>query len=97
MTKQEQIIKWIEQDAAEIGATVAIQRMDYGNAIVEVTADDAGLFVIIGKRGGYRFLLTREPIGFGDHLKRGITQFRVNMFFEAVKRQRIMINEKAAA
>ena len=97
MTKQNQIIKWIEEDAAEIGATVTIERADYGSAFIDVKADDASLFVIVGKRGGYKFLYTLEPIGVGDHLKRGIKQWRVFSFFKAVKRQRIMINEKVAA
>ena len=97
MNKQDQIIKWIEEDAAEIGAVVTIERAEYGSAFINVETDDALMFLIVGKRGGYKFLYTLEPIGVGDHLKRGITQWRVFSFFKAVKRQRDMINEKAAA
>jgi len=97
MTKQDQIIKWIEEEAAEIGATVTIERHPIGSAFIDVKADDASLFVIVGKRGGYKFLYTLEPIGFVDHLKRGITQWRVFSFFKAVKRQRDIINKKAVA
>lgn len=97
MTKQEQIIKWIEKDAAEIGAVVTIERTDYGSASINVEADDALMFLIVGKRGGYRFFYTREPLGTGESRKRNIRQWFVWDFFKTVKRQRGVINEAAAA
>jgi hypothetical protein len=97
MTKKEQIIKWIEEDAAEIGAVVTIERTDYGSAFINVKADDAVLFLTVGKRGGYKFFYSREPLDTGGTRERGITQWHVSYFFKAVKRQRGLINLKAAA
>ena len=97
MTKQEQIIKWIEQDAAEIGAVVTIERTEWGTALVNVEADDAVMYLTVGKRGGYKFFYSREPLGMNYTIKRGITRWRVWDFFKTVKRQRGIINEKAAA
>ena len=97
MTKQEQIIKWIEQDAAEIGAVVTIERTERGTAFVNVEADDAVMFLTVGKRGGDKFFYSHEPLGMRYTLKRNITQWRVWDFFKTVKRQRDIINNKAAA
>lgn len=97
MTKQEQIIKWIEEDAAEIGAVVTIERSEYGSAFINAETDDALMFLIVGQRGGYKFFYTREPLGTGDSRKRGIKQWLVFGFFKTVKRQRGVINQQAAA
>lgn len=97
MTKQEQIIKWIEQDAAEIGAVVTIERSEYGSAFINVEADDALMFLTVGQRGGYKFFYTREPLGSGDSRKRSIRQWLVWDFFKTVKRQRSIINQEAVA
>lgn len=97
MTKQEQIIKWIEEDAADIGAVVTIERFEYGSAFINVETDDALMFLTVGKRGGIRNLYTREPLGTGVSLKRGITQWLVWEFRKTVKRQRILLNNTAVA
>ena len=96
MNKQEQIIKWIEEDAADIGAVVTIERSMYGSAFINVETDDALMFVTVGPRGGYKFFYSREPLGTGDSRQRGIRQWLVWDFFKTVKRQRDLINQEAA-
>lgn len=96
MTKQEQIIKWIEEDAADIGAVVTVERTEYGTVFINVETDDALMFVTVGPRGGYKFFYSREPLGSGDSRQRGIRQWLVWDFFKTVKRQRDLINQEAA-
>ncbi len=99
MTKQRRklLSRLRKNDSRQFGAVATFERTGHGSVHIDVTADDAVMFLTVGSRGAYKFLYTREPLGMDYTIKRGISPWRVRDFFKTVKRQRDLINERAAA
>lgn len=94
MTYQNRMINRIIERASDIGATVEIEYSDYGNASIDVSwygsSTSAGLFVIIGKRGGVRYGQYTDLLDMFYTFDKNATNkwMRVWDFFETVERQK---------
>jgi hypothetical protein len=94
MTYQNRMINRIIQRAGDIGATVEIEYSDYGTASIDVnwngSSTCAGLFVIIGKRGGVRYGQYSDLLDMFYTFDKNASNkwMRVWDFFKTVERQK---------
>jgi len=94
MTYQNRLINRIIERANDIGATVEIEYSDYGTASIDVnwygSSTSAGLFVIIGKRGGVRYGQYSDLLDMFYTFDKNATNkwMRVWDFFKTVERQK---------
>lgn len=94
MTYQNRLINRIIERAADIGARVEIEYSDYGSASIDVNWNGssacAGLFVIIGKRGGIRYGQYSDLLDMFYTFDKNASNkwMRVWNFFKTVERQK---------
>jgi len=97
MTKVQNIIEHLKREAANLGLTFELDH-NGRSYFIDMKADDAKLFVIIGPRGAMKFISYIDPLYTVSTYKgKNATYFKVGYFFGAVARQRKIIAERQAA
>lgn len=94
MTKAQRIIKYIKREATELGLSFDVKE-NLKSYSIDMRADDAKLYIIMGSRGGIKFVSWIDPLHtVGSYSGREASYFHIGYFFGAVKRQREMLAKR---
>lgn len=87
-------INYMHREATELGMKMNLEQ--HGTKVfIDVSADDAKLWLIMGPRGAIKYVSYIDPLhSVGTYKGKSASYFQITNFFKAVYRQREMLAER---
>lgn len=94
MTNAQRRIQYLKREATELGLSFDVKQ-NLKSYSIDMRADDAKLYIIMGSRGGIKFVSWIDPLHMvSSYSGKEASHFHIGYFFGAVKRQRKMLAKR---